>query len=134
MLNKTRYLISILRKEKGLTQQELADKLGITDKGYTVKKGLMEVTRKYFKKHKIVVDKIIFRTIDKVDACIENKIDLMIDDSIKVLEDLDNNGINTILFSTISNKNYKTNLVRVDNWLDLEKYIENFANNIETIQ
>jgi hypothetical protein len=102
----------------------------LTARGYKVKNGQIGVTRNYLKNHKIIVDKIIFKTRDKVNACIENKIDLMIDDSVKVLEDLDNNGINTLLFSTISNKKHQTDLVRVGNWLDLESYIDNYNSSI----
>ena len=47
----------------------------------------------------------------------------MIDDSIKVLEDLKDTEIEPILFDSIVNKNINTDIKRVNSWLELEKYI-----------
>lgn len=101
----------------------------ITARGRTIKEGLIEVTKAYFEKNNIIVDNIVFRCGDKSEACIENNVDLMIDDSIKVLNILKNNGIETLLFKSIVNKNLETDLVVVDNWLDLETYIYNITTN-----
>lgn len=92
-----------------------------------VRAGQIKVTRDYLKKFNIKVDKIIFKSIDKLNACIENNIDLIIDDSVKVLEDLKNNGIGVLLFSSISNKTFKTDIKRVNNWIELEEYIDRLS-------
>jgi len=98
----------------------------ITARGYTkTKNDIMKITEEYFKKHHINVDKIIFNKLYKEDASLENKIDLMIDDSINTLEKIRARGIKTLLFTSISNKDIITDINRVDNWLELENYINN---------
>jgi uncharacterized HAD superfamily protein len=98
----------------------------VTARGYTVKSGLIEITKKYFEQHNIIVDKMIFKAKNKVNACLENGINLMIDDSIKVLEDLQKNGVHTLLFNSVSNRGVKTDINRIENWLDLVKYVNQF--------
>lgn len=97
----------------------------ISARGYGVKTGQITVTRNYLKRYKIKVDDIVFRTRDKSQACLDNKIDLMIDDSVEVLESLSTKGINTLLFRSISNKNIMTEIDYVDDWIELEAYIQN---------
>ena len=60
----------------------------ITARFYTPFDGVIEATKNYFKKHKFNVDKIVFRDKSKVKACKENKVDLMIDDSIEIVKKL----------------------------------------------
>lgn len=95
----------------------------ITARGYTVQKGLIDITKEYLKKHDIKFDDIVFRAFDKSDICLKYNVDIMIDDSISVLEKVKNNGIKTLLFTSVNNQKIHTNIDRVDNWLDLEKYI-----------
>jgi uncharacterized HAD superfamily protein len=95
----------------------------ITARGYTIEAGLIEITKEYFEKHQIVVDEMVFQAIEKTEACIKNNIDIMIDDSISVLEKLKETNTNTLLFDSANNKDYKTNIDRVNNWLELEEYL-----------
>ena len=97
----------------------------ITARAHSIKKELKEITRDYFHKHQIKVDKIIFGTLEKGETCFNNKIDLMIDDNIKMLEQVKEKGINTLLFTSPNNKNIKTSHKRIKTWLELEKYINN---------
>lgn len=97
----------------------------ITARGRTIKKGLEEITKKYLKKHKIEVDDMIFGEVDKAAICLENNIDIMIDDSIAILEKVKASGIKPLLFSSISNQTSDTNIDRVNNWIELETYIDN---------
>lgn len=97
----------------------------ITARGRTIKEGLIEVTKDYFNRNNIIVDEIVFRCADKSNVCIKYKIDLMIDDSISVLDKVNSCGIKTLLFTSIVNKNEKTNIKRIDDWIKLEKYIDN---------
>lgn len=96
----------------------------ITARGRTIKKGLVEITKKYLKKHKIEVDDMIFREVDKASVCLENNIDIMIDDSVAILEKVKESGIKPLLFSSINNQNISTTIDRVTNWLELEAYID----------
>jgi len=98
----------------------------ITARSYTPVQGnIIEVTLDHFKKNDIVVDDITFKALEKTKICIEKQIDIMIDDSIKVLEDLEKSGIDTLLFTTAKNKDKETHLKRVKTWLEIEEYIDN---------
>ncbi len=98
----------------------------ITARGYTkTKDDIPKITKDYFKRHNIKVNKIIFNKLDKEEVCLTNKIDIMIDDSIETLERIKAKGINVLLFNSLSNEHVKTKLDRVNSWLDLEKYINN---------
>ena len=66
----------------------------------------------------------IFNAIDKAQLCIDNHIDLLVDDSIKHCEAVRNVNINSILFTSIVNKSLPTTVTRVDNWLELEEKIK----------
>ena len=72
--------------------------------------------------------KIIFNAIDKAKLCLENNIDLMIDDSTEHCEEVNNIGVKSILFTTNVNKNIDTKIERVSNWIELEKTINNIIN------
>ena len=91
--------------------------------------GLMEKTDEYLKDNNILVDKIVYGAVEKLSPCISEKIDLMIDDSLRVQETLAKNNIDTLVFTSVSNKNIPTNLKRVNNWLEIEDYINNIDTN-----
>ena len=97
----------------------------ITARGYTDISGVTEETEKYFQKHNLKVDKIIFKAYHKLKVCQDNQIDIMVDDTIRVLDEINKGGIKTVLFTTYANKDIKTNLNRVNDWLELEEYINN---------
>ena len=60
---------------------------------------------------------------DKVDICIQNKIDIMIDDSYYNYYKLINNGIKTILFD--EHNRYKDVNKKIGNWSELINVLEN---------
>ena len=95
----------------------------ITSRGDKKIKGTEEVTLNYLKKNNIAYKKIIFNAYNKAKICKENNIDILIDDSVKLCEEAQKEGIKTILFTSIVNKNKQTNIKRVNNWLELEKII-----------
>ena len=102
----------------------------ITARGYTeFKDDIPKITKEYFKRYDIKVDKIVFNKLHKDESCVENKIDIMIDDSIGVLNKIREKGIKVLLFNSMSNKESITNIDRVDNWLELENYINNLKVN-----
>lgn len=86
-------------------------------------KGSEEVTKKFLEDNNIKYTKIIFNAINKAQICLDNEIDIMIDDSIEHCEDIKNAGIKSILFTSNVNKETYTTVERVDSWLDLEKKI-----------
>ena len=68
-------------------------------------------------------NKIITGAGKKAELCVENNIDLLIDDSIKHCTNLSNIGIDTLLFNSINNKDIETNLKRVYNWNEVYDYV-----------
>jgi acid phosphatase class B len=95
----------------------------ITARGCRIDGGIVEETKKYLDKNGIAYDKIILKLRDKTSTCIENNIDIMVDDSINILEDLRNNNIKVILYDSIINEKIDTDIDRVNNWIELENYI-----------
>lgn len=87
-------------------------------------KGAEALTLEYLKQNDICYTNIIFNAIDKAKLCIDNHIDLMIDDSIKHCEAVRNKNISSILFTSVVNKALPTTVTRVNNWLELEEKIE----------
>lgn len=96
----------------------------ITARGYTeTNKKVDELTLNYFSRYGIEADEIIFKARNKKEVCIEKNIRLMVDDSIKVLEDFKDTKVETVLFSSIVNINIETDIKRITNWLELEEYV-----------
>lgn len=87
------------------------------------------MTTKWLKKYDITYDKLILTNAynhqDKADICIENNIDIMIDDSINVCVKCSENNIKSLLFNTEYNKN-ETRYTRVNNWEEIFNYINNY--------
>lgn len=59
----------------------------------------------------------------KTEKCIENNIDLMIDDSINICKDCIDNNVNTLLMNT--EYNGQADMPRVNNWEEIYKFISN---------
>ncbi len=87
------------------------------------------MTTKWLKKYDIPYDKLILTNAynhqEKADICIENNIDIMIDDSINVCVKCSENNIKSLLFNTEYNKN-ETRYTRVNNWEEIFNYINNY--------
>lgn len=87
------------------------------------------ITLEYLKRHNVPYDILITHSVNKKRACIDNTIDIMIDDSISTCELLQEIGIRTLLFNTDINKDIKTNILRVSNWLEIYNIIGSESNN-----
>lgn len=83
---------------------------------------ILNITNNYLNKNNIMVDGIFVEAGDKVDVCVNNGIDKMIDDSRFIYERLTSNGIDVILFDDKRRNLDITN--RVDNWNDILKYFK----------
>ena len=86
----------------------------------------------YLNKNNIYYDKLITGPQIKIDTCIEEKIDIMVDDSIYTCEELDKRGIKSILFASRANKGKQTYIKRVYNWKELYDYIHEYVKKIQT--
>lgn len=90
-------------------------------------RGSEKVTKKFLEDNNIKYTKIIFNAINKAQLCIDNQIDLMIDDSIEHCEDIENVGIKSIVFTSNVNKKTFTTIERVNNWLELENRLNQMS-------
>lgn len=86
------------------------------------------MTKEWLCKYDIYYDELIltnaYEDHDKSKICIENNIDVMIDDSVRICEDCIRSGINTILMDTPYNK--YANIKRVNNWQEIYEFISNY--------
>ena len=91
------------------------------------------MTIEWLKKYDIEYDKLIltdaYKHQEKADYCIENNIDIMIDDSIHVCEKCAENNIECILFETPYNKK-ENRFNKVSNWQELYEFISNYKVNV----
>lgn len=86
---------------------------------------MQELTKRWFEKNKIYYDKLIFSPENKVDICLNNNIEMMIEDWDKNIKELSNAGINVVCFDNPYNKNnVNENIPRVFSWYDLLNKLE----------
>ncbi len=83
-----------------------------------------EFTSKYLEKNNIYYDKLFTSQIYKTKLCQDEKIDLMIDDSIDIVDELYDIGKKSILFTSSINKNKKCKSKRLSSWKDIYNYID----------
>lgn len=88
-------------------------------------------TKKWLDDKSIKYDKLILTNAYKNDEhgksekCIENNIDIMIDDSVNICKDCINYGITTLLMDTPYNRQIN-DITRVHNWKEIYDYITNY--------
>ena len=75
---------------------------------------IIKLTKNYLANNNIKVKDIFINSKDKVDTCIKNNIDLMIDDNYYNYQALTNNNINTILFDELDRYKHINN--KINNW------------------
>lgn len=80
-------------------------------------------TEKELKNGNIVYDKLIC-TLDKNQACLDEQIDVMIDDLISNCDLVSSVGITSFLFTSQANIHLNTEYVRVNQWDDVIEMIE----------
>ena len=85
------------------------------------------MTINWLKKYDIQYDNLIltngYNHQEKADICLENNIDIMIDDSIKVCKKCFEKNIKPIIFSTEYNRK-ELEFKRVNNWKEIYDYIK----------
>lgn len=77
-------------------------------------------SKKWLEKNSIYFDKLIVNARDKGVICVENNIDLLIDDNIRNCFDAINLGIDAILFGKNKDKEINTFL----NWAEIYDYVK----------
>lgn len=89
------------------------------------------MTKKWLNDNYIKYDKLILTNAYKNDQhgksekCIENNIDIMIDDSVNICRDCIAHNITTLLMDTPYNKQEK-DITRMHNWKEIYQYISNY--------
>lgn len=87
-----------------------------------------KMTSEWLEKHGIEYDKLILTNAyeykEKADICLEYNISIMIDDSVKILQEVNNIGVKTLLMDTSYNRK-NNSLTRVHNWKEIYEYIIN---------
>ena len=83
-----------------------------------------ETTEKFLKDHGIVYDKLLVGSLDKKPSCIENKLDVLIEDEPNHINEIAE-FIPVIVPSQIYNKDcIGENILRVNNWIDIYNNIK----------
>ena len=87
------------------------------------------ITKKTLEDNNIPYDKLIINAKDKLEYCLENNIQIFIEDSYETCKELEENGIKTYLMTTKMNENIDAGSIeRVESWNEIydkiEKYIK----------
>ena len=86
---------------------------------------MRKIIEQWFKDNNIPYTRIIYSSEDKLDICLTNKIDIMIEDKVSTLLDIKKH-IPVICFDAPYNRNIDdNNLFRVKNWKEIEEIIKN---------
>ena len=88
-----------------------------------------KMTSDWLDKYEIEYDKLIltdaYNSLEKAKICLENDISIMIDDSTRILLEVDKAKITALLMDTPYNRKVE-NLKRVHNWKEIYEFITNF--------
>lgn len=94
------------------------------------KKQMQTIVINWLKKYKIKYDKLIFSMSDKLDVCIENNIDIMIEDKPKNIISI-STKLPVICFNAGYNENcVGTNIYRAYSWYDVYYKIKLLRKNL----
>lgn len=97
----------------------------VTARGHMIKE-MKSVMEKRFKEENLVFDKYYWGLTDKAKVCVDEKIDVMIDDNYKNCQDISSQNIKTLYFRDAGLKKIPENdyLTEVHNWGEIYKYIK----------
>lgn len=85
---------------------------------------MQQMVKEWLKKNNIYYDKLIFTVGSKLPYCVENKIDIMIEDSPRNIEDI-SREIPVLCFDNSYNRDINgNNIERVYSWYDILKVIK----------
>lgn len=98
----------------------------ITARTYEEYDDPFKISYEYLDSNNVQYDKLIVNVTDKAKCCIEEKIDLFIDDSTNHCKMVQKSGITTYQFDTIFTKNVKE-LKRVKTWYEVYNIVQNMT-------
>ena len=107
-----------------LLREEGLELIVITARGKTNPKQEKWALEK-LEKEGIKFDKYYFKQTEKVDVCIKEKIDIMIDDNYYICKKMSEKGIKTLYFHSMNRRhiNDDENIHEVYNWGEIYRYI-----------
>ncbi len=83
-----------------------------------------KITYDWLVHNNINFDYLIVNAKDKLSICNEQKLDIFIEDSFVTCQEISNNGIKSILMTTMMNQNIDSgDIKRVSNWHEIYEYI-----------
>lgn len=94
----------------------------ITARNYNDYDEPYKLTYEYLKKNGVPFDKLIVNTDKKAQVCLDEKIDLFIDDSTMNCKDVSSVGIKTLQFGALFNEEIK-DFKKVYSWDEIYEYI-----------
>lgn len=89
----------------------------ITSRDNYFSPNVYNITIDYLEKNNIIYDELFFECNDKAKVCFDKKVDIMIDDNIKLYNKLVNSKTKPILFETDYNKEF--DCLKINNWESL---------------
>ena len=109
-----------------LLKKENIEFIVITARGGLGGNEMKEDAERLLNKNNIKFDKYYWKQDNKLDICLKEEIDLMIDDDYKIIEKLSNNNIKTLYFRDTGLKKLEENeyIKEVNNWGDIYRYIK----------
>ena len=90
-----------------------------------------DMTKKWLDSNEIYYNKLILTNAykndkhGKTEKCLENNIDIMIDDSVNICKDCIEHNITTLLMDTNYNR-YENSMIRMSDWKDIYNFISNY--------
>ena len=70
---------------------------------------MQKIVEKRFKKEKLKFDKYYWKILDKLQICLEERIDLMIDDNYLICKNLSDNFVNTLYLRDVRKQKLEEN-------------------------
>ena len=112
-----------------LLKKENIEFIAITARGGYLTE-MRDDAERILRENNITFDKIYWKQRDKLDTCIDEKIDIMIDDDYEVINTLSQNGIKTLYYRDSGMIKLEENefVKEVNNWGDIYRIIKEILN------
>lgn len=94
----------------------------ITARNNSVSESVEQTTLNYLREKQIEYDKIFFGCHDKKSICVENNVEIMLDDNIDIIHSLIGTETKGLLFE--SNKDYPYSAETISDWSNFKKYVD----------
>lgn len=82
-----------------------------------------EISEKFLKDNEIKFEELYVGIYNKASFCFAHQIDVMIDDSLEICEDMVETSTKPLLFTSIVNQDFETDVERVNSWKEIENIL-----------